>query len=595
MSQPVFEFYQNELQQASEKIATLSKTLKGFAWYRFFSFISLFLPFFIFSGNLALALALSAGLLSLFLFLVKKNAGLEKKRKWHTTLKKLAEDELKALNHDFSPFDGGEKFLNHEHPFSYDLDLFGQGSLFGFLNRTSTLGGSKKLASWLASPLLKKEEIIARQEAVKELATETRWKLYFRAKGQLSGETQEQNNEMAAWGKAGFGFKYSGVIRILIWLLPLLTVGSIILSVAGIANPFWKILIPLQWGILFLYRRRIKHYFSFFGQKSEILEKYMLLLETIENAKFKTPYLKKIQEKTNAPLSASTLFRKLRKRVKEFEYRQNILVGFVLDSLFLWDVRCVYLLWLWHSEFHGKIAGWLDAITEIDALVSLANYSGNHPGFVFPGIAENGYRLIAKQMGHPLLNPQKRVANDFEINGQPQVVIITGANMAGKSTFLRTAGVNLVLAGAGAPVCASEFEFTPTAIYTNMRTTDSLMNDESYFFAELKRLKGAFDRLNKGEAIFVILDEMLKGTNSADKLNGSRALIGKMLQTRAVALVATHDLKLSEMEGEFPGLVSNKCFEIRIENDELIFDYKLTDGVTRIMNATFLMKKMGLV
>jgi DNA mismatch repair ATPase MutS len=155
--------------------------------------------------------------------------------------------------------------------------------------------------------------------------------------------------------------------------------------------------------------------------------------------------------------------------------------------------------------------------------------------------------------------------------------------------------VNLVLGRVGAPVCATKMTLTPIAIYTNMRTTDSLLKDESYFFAELKRLKGVLERLQNGERIFVILDEMLKGTNSIDKLNGSKELIKKLIEFKSVSLIATHDLKLSEMENDFRQQVFNKCFEIKIENDEMVFDYKLSDGVTKTMNATFLMKKMGII
>jgi len=263
--------------------------------------------------------------------------------------------------------------------------------------------------------------------------------------------------------------------------------------------------------------------------------------------------------------------------------------------LFLWDVRCVYKLWKWHQTHHSELAEWLEVIAETDALISLANFTKNNSGLTFPEIRDKEFTFQTTQLGHPLLNPEKRVCNDFKIDGWSQVVIVTGANMAGKSTFLRTVGVNLVLARMGAPVCAEKFIFTPVDVYTNMRTTDSLLKDESYFFAELKRIKGVLERLQKGECIFVILDEMLKGTNSVDKLNGSKELIRKLVQLKSVSLIATHDLKLSEMEQEFPDKVSNLCFEIRIENNELVFDYLLSDGVTQTMNATFLMKKMGII
>ena len=231
----------------------------------------------------------------------------------------------------------------------------------------------------------------------------------------------------------------------------------------------------------------------------------------------------------------------------------------------------------------------------MDALVSLGNYASNNPEYVYPEIHEGGFTFQAEYLGHPLLHPEKRISNNFEVNGWSKVLIVTGANMAGKSTFLRTVGVNLILSRLGAPVCAGKMRVTPVEIYTNMRTTDSLLKEESYFFAELKRIKGVLDRLQKGERIFVILDEMLKGTNSVDKLNGSKKLIRKLLELKAVALIATHDLKLSELQDEFPQQVINKCFEISIENNELVFDYKLSDGVTKTMNATFLMKKMGII
>jgi DNA mismatch repair ATPase MutS len=354
-------------------------------------------------------------------------------------------------------------------------------------------------------------------------------------------------------------------------------------------------MIFIQWIFLTIYWKQISDYFQFFGRKSELLSKYVSLLQFIEEKEFQSELLCEMQNKVSRPESAGKIFKKLKELVGQFEYRQNILVGFFMNSFLLWDIRCIYKLWNWHNQNHKKMTDWLDVISETDALISLANFTNNHSAFVFPEILEDGFTFQAKNLGHPLLKENKRVCNDFEITGWSKVMIITGANMAGKSTFLRTVGVNLILARTGAPVCAEKMIFTPIEIYTNMRTTDSLLKDESYFFAELKRIKGVLEWLQKGEHIFVILDEMLKGTNSVDKLNGSKELLRKLVQFKSVSLIATHDLKLSEMENEFPQQVFNKCFEIRIENDELVFDYKLSDGVTKTMNATFLMKKMGII
>ena len=212
-----------------------------------------------------------------------------------------------------------------------------------------------------------------------------------------------------------------------------------------------------------------------------------------------------------------------------------------------------------------------------------------------PEIQEAGFELNAENLGHPLIDQQKCITNDFRISGKEKMVIVTGANMAGKSTFLRTVGVNLALASAGCRVFAQTFRFSPVRVFTNMRTTDNLMNDESYFYAELLRLRTILELLRKGENLFVILDEMLKGTNSVDKLNGSKELIKQLLSLNTHGLVATHDLGLTELSGIYPEELKNQCFEVQLREDELAFDYKLTTGVTQTMNATFLMKKMGII
>ncbi|HYQ58775.1 MAG TPA: hypothetical protein VEP89_15650, partial [Draconibacterium sp.] len=344
----------------------------------------------------------------------------------------------------------------------------------------------------------------------------------------------------------------------------------------------------------FAWTKRVNYYFGFFGRKSDLLAKYMQLLKIIEEKDFQSDYLSVLRKKVTEP-SAGKTFGELKSLVKEFEYRQNILVGIVLNGLLLWDIRCVYKLWKWHNGNRDKLANWLEIIAQMDALISLANYANNHSSFVYPEITNEDFTFCATGLGHPLIKEEKRINNSIEIQGWSKIMIVTGANMAGKSTFLRTVGTNLLLAEIGAPVCADSLKIRPLDLYTNMRTTDSLLKDESYFFAELKRIKAVLDRLATGEQIFVILDEMLKGTNSIDKLNGSKELVRKLVQHQCAAMIATHDLKLSEMEKELPQQVSNKCFEIRIENNELIFDYKLSDGVTQTMNATFLMKKMGII
>ncbi|MCA1760015.1 MAG: hypothetical protein LC658_09620, partial [Bacteroidales bacterium] len=421
------------------------------------------------------------------------------------------------------------------------------------------------------------------------------WRLHFLANGHLFKETPELNEEIKRWSETNLELNRPAAIRASVIVIPLLTILAAIPAFMGISNLWIVLMVFIQWAILWFSRKRIAQYYEFFGRKSELLGKYMQLLEFIEEREFQAPFLLNLQKKVRKPDKASHIFKQLKKLVGQFEYRQNLVIAIVFNFLFLWDLRCVYKLWNWHRHNRKKLAAWLDVIAETDALISLANLAYNHPGFVYPEIHDGGFTLQAKQLGHPLLSAEKRVNNDLVINGWAKILIVTGANMAGKSTFLRTVGVNLILGRTGAPVCAEQLIFSPVKVYTNMRTTDSLLKDESYFFAELKRIKTVLDRLENGEKIFVILDEMLKGTNSVDKLNGSRELIRKLLDLKAVALIATHDLKISEMEEEYPQMVFNKCFEIKLEDDDMVFDYLLTDGVTKTMNATFLMKKMGII
>jgi hypothetical protein len=592
MNNPI-DFYIRKLEEYSSGLTSVSLKLRRFAWYRFFSFLLIFLPLALL-GAQWLTFALSVLVIVLFFVLVKKNIQLEQKKNKFTALKKLVDDELLALKHSFLHFQNGMEFLNTDHFFSYDLDLFGDGSLFQFLNRTSTIGGRKKLASWFISPSKDKKEIERKQLAVRELSELSEWRLNFLANGNIFDESEEMSCEMRNWSEMELGLNHPILVKRLIQIVPLITLLTIVPSALGISDFFLVFMVSVQFVLMYFFWKRINQYFNFFGRKSELLSKYMQLLHFVEQCEFRSEYLVELQKRITNP-SAGKIFGELKTLVKQFEYRQNILVGVALNGILTWDIRCVYRLWSWHKKHHNRLAIWLDVISEMDALVSLGNYANNHSNFVYPEIHAGDFILDAKNLAHPLLKVEKRVANDLEINGWSKVMIVTGANMAGKSTFLRTVGVNLVLARLGVPVCAGKMRITPIDIYTNMRTTDSLLKDESYFFAELKRIKGVLDRLQNGERIFVILDEMLKGTNSIDKLNGSKELIKKLIQFESVSLIATHDLKLSEMEDEYPHQVFNKCFEIRIENNELVFDYKLSDGVTKTMNATFLMKKMGII
>jgi DNA mismatch repair ATPase MutS len=279
--------------------------------------------------------------------------------------------------------------------------------------------------------------------------------------------------------------------------------------------------------------------------------------------------------------------------VGQLNARLNFLTAVFVNSLFLYDLRCVYRLEKWKADNGSRLPKWLEAISQAEILSSVANFAYNHPHCQFPSIHQE-YAIRAENIGHPLLDPEECITNSVTIGPAPSVLIITGANMAGKSTFLRSLGVNVVLALAGSPVYATSFRCPVIPLRSGMRTADSLKDHESYFYAELNRLKSIMDELREGQPLFILLDEILKGTNSTDKQKGSIALVRQLLEHPCLGIVATHDLALGALSEQHSS-VHNFCFEASIENDQLSFDYKLKPGLAQNMNATFLMKKMGII
>lgn len=275
--------------------------------------------------------------------------------------------------------------------------------------------------------------------------------------------------------------------------------------------------------------------------------------------------------------------------------RNNIIISTILNGLLFWELRKVINIEKWKNQYARQLPEWLKAIGEMDALCSLATFAYNHPEYTYPTIATTPFTLEATEMGHPLMEREKCVRNSIHITKKPFFVIITGANMAGKSTYLRTIGVNYLLACIGAPVCCDKMDIYPAHLITSLRTSDSLTDNESYFFAELKRLKLIIDKLNAQEELFIILDEILKGTNSMDKQKGSLALIKQFMSLQANGIIATHDLLLGSLAEIYPNNIKNFRFEADITNNELTFSYRLKEGVAQNMNACFLMKKMGIV
>lgn len=532
----------------------------------------------------------------IFIFFVIKHARLFKLKQWLDALVEVNNSELGLLEGKTQHKNRGEEFVIPDHPFAQDLDIFGKRSLFQLIDRTSTRGGMKRLASILNHPFLDKRELRSRQKAIEELVEKPEWRQNFQATGKLSIEDENEVEEVKTWSQSDdFSFQ-NWFYKTMLILNPVLGFGIILaisLQLVGFGAFTLFLLLPFllvgsKLGVINKEHNQL-------SRKSSLLERYSQLFGLVEEEQFKSEMLSEAHARfSEGGGSAKEAVRKLSKISGSFDYRMNLLVGIVLNVFFLWDIRQYIRLEKWKSENKQNLENWFGTLAEIDELNSFSGFAFNHPDAVFPTISEKDFEFEAKNVKHPFIDRNKSVGNEISISGWKHFQVITGANMAGKSTYLRTVGINLVLSMTGAPVLAGEFTFAPVKLFTSIKTSDSLQDGESYFFAELKRLKHIIDLLENGQQLFIILDEILRGTNSADKQKGSKALVSQLVRLGAAGMIATHDLTLGDLKKSFPGNIENKRFEVEIVDDELVFDYKLKEGISQNLNASFLMEKMGI-
>ena len=517
------------------------------------------------------------------------------RKSYAEAMAQLCRDELKALDYDFSAFDGAPEKNDPAHPFSLDLDLFGPNSLFQSLNRTVTADGRERLAAWFLHPLTDKAAIQQRQEAVRELAALPDLRQHFYVTGILREQGKRDRQVLASLVAIAPCLMRSRTWTVLVWAVPLVWLGLAAGCVAG-ALPYSALGLFLAVAFVLAYgtSKQVAKIHHALDKMEQILTAYGELIRCIEEQAFHSQALQTLHSRFHADgQPASALIRRLSRYVGALNQRFS-LAGVLLNLFTLRDTRMAIRLEQWNAAYGEAAEAWFDALADFDAYASLGAFAFNHPDYVYPEIADRYFQMEGKALGHPLLHRDVCVRNDIDIRRSPSFLIVTGANMAGKSTYLRTVGVNYLLACVGAPVCAESLRVFPAALVTSLRTSDSLVSHESYFFAELKRLKMIIDRLQRGEQLFIILDEILKGTNSEDKQKGSLALMKQLVRYRSCGIIATHDLVLGTLAGEFPDAIENYRFEADIEGDELRFSYRLQPGVARNMNACFLMQKMGI-
>jgi hypothetical protein len=584
------EFYVQQKTELEKEAAILKRTSLNLSVLRFIVFlVTCGLVYFTFGSFSEVLIVASLGVF-LFSFLVLKYHNLKRKKEVVEAKIHINKTEIKVLDKDFHHLKTGEEFVNPAHFYSNDIDLFGKGSFFQYLNRTATIDGKTVLANTLTENKI--TAILEKQNALKELSEKVIWRQHFSALASLV-VVKNTSKSIVNWISNYTSVLPTYLIKIQIGfsLISLALIGF--LSFGFISFSYLIIWFFVGLSVTVRFIKKTSHLCSETDKVRETFMQYHQLLDEIENEEFTSKILKEKQEIIKSESKkASIIFKEFSKILDAFDQRNNMIISVLGNGFFLSEIFNACKVEKWILNYKHTVQKWFEVVAFFDAQNSLANFNFNHPKFVFPEISDKKEIIKSAKLGHPLLKVDKRVDNNFSIEDE-QFFIITGANMAGKSTFLRTVSLSIVMANCGLTVCAESFQYSPVKLITSMRTSDSLTDDESYFYSELKRLKFIVDEI-KGEKYFIILDEILKGTNSKDKAIGSKKFVEKLTKSKSTGIIATHDVSLCELEDEFLG-IKNYYFDAEIIKDELHFDYTLKNGICKNMNASFLLKKMEIV
>ncbi|MES2268216.1 MAG: DNA mismatch repair protein MutS [Bacteroidota bacterium] len=534
-------------------------------------------------------------LLAAFAWLVSRQAEYERQRNYYLDLERINLNEINSLQSNTNLYNNGQQYSSEKHFYTSDLDIFGNASLFNLINRAATSAGNNKLAAWLSAPA-NKPTVLLRQEAVKEIAANNNWKVNTQTK--LLFATKEDTDQMKRL------FVYLGTplelpgekwLSAYIKVAPYLLLGTVlagmflypVFKLVAIAIVILNSLILLSKGSYILKGGAIA------DKIGSILANYAVVFEAIESREWKSERCAGLNEKLRVNQTSKNIG-ELSKLINKLGYSLIMVVGFVLNTFFLWALKQIIEVEKWKRNNHQNFEEAFDVIAEFDALMSIAVPAINYPDWVFPVIADTeGYTVTAKNVAHPLIRG-KRVDNDYDLKDAYSIDIITGSNMAGKSTFLRTIGINTVMALAGSPVCASAMEVSAITIVSYMRIKDSLNESTSTFKAELDRLQMLLAAVENEHRVFFLIDEMLRGTNSVDKYLGSKAVIEQLISKKGVGMVATHDLQIARLEDKYPNYVRNYYFDIQVIDGEMLFDYKIKHGECKTFNASLLLKQIGI-
>lgn len=590
------ELYQKEKDKHEEILAALRKKQHLLGWLRLaIVIIAGVIAFWLFSFSLIGGwIAVVVGIAS-FLFLVSVDAENNKKIDTHKTLAFINSEELKVLHNDYLHRYDGSNFMPAVHPYANDLDIFGSASLYQYINRCNSEQGKQKLAHDFLNPL-PVVQILERQEAIKEMGSQFQWRQSLSAISLQEPITIATERKINQWLQVNDQHFTHPSWRVIVLIFSIFSIATAVAAIFGIIPP------AIFSGLFLIYfivggnfsRKAMGAYNHLNGIVKEV-SVLSQFIDCVESKNFDAPLLKTLQQSVrsdNQP--ASVQIKNLKAILDRFDLRLNVFLFLFLNSFLLWDVRQMMALNKWRKNNEETIPNWFKLVAEFEVLNSLATLQFNHPSWTLPVFTNKHFCFEGSDVGHPLIKEQQRVVSSFSLTGIGKIALITGSNMAGKSTFLRSLGVNVVLAQMGSPVCAKSLTLSPVQLLSSMRIADNLAENTSTFYAELKKLKTIIEAANRHEPVFILLDEILRGTNSLDRHTGSKALVKQLIKEDAVAVIATHDIELAKLEEKYPSAIHNYHFDVQVEGEELYFDYKLKEGVCTSLNASILMKKIGI-
>lgn len=582
------EFYQELLLDATKAYATHKKKYQFIGSLRLLVFSTIALSLFFFWGNSLLYLPLSIFIL-LFFYFISVSLQVKYKRDKNKELMRIIQSEIAVLNGDWSAFNDGEIYKSSQHAYSLDMDLFGKKSVFQLINRTRSKAGSDLLAEHLLSG---SSELELNKIAIEELSTFIPWCQEFMAEA-IVLKSDDDDKHLHAIDKVTCSLSLTD--QLLRFIHPVIAIGgTICYQLDWIPTSVYTLLTFLLFALIgrnFKKANTVIAHVTSYSTKIQLVQRQLTL---VQHLSFKHPELVKFQQQLIAEDGCFGALNDLKKVSNGMEFRMNLFVGTILNFFLAWDLQCIHRWNNWQSKWNASIPSWESKLARMEVWISLAVYHYNFPATHFASIQEGTKIIELLELGHPFVGAKKCVTNDFVTRESENFQIITGPNMAGKSTFLRSVGLAILFANAGFPVYAKRCVLPRLKLYTSMRTTDDLTVESSYFHAELTRLRFIMDAVENGEPIFVILDEILKGTNSTDKEIGSKKFLSKLNRLNTKGIIATHDLALCELANDSIHF-RNQYFDSTITGDDIFFDYTIKDGICQNMNASFLLKKMALI